>query len=455
MIIKKKIIFLALILVLIPLVFAGNYGKGIYGSGNYSNSSISSLSCGDGLCNNGESCLNCSTDCGTCPVTPSLGGGGTTTIIEKCVYNWDCTPWGLCADGKQTRVCKNIGTCEGNESKPVEEMQCSEALFDISLNLKNIELTENKTLKFNIGLAEKIGVEKIDVHIKYSIIDKDDKEIFSQIETKAVQGKLNFDKETEKVKLPEGKYTLRVDILYGNLQRAFAEQKFEIKKEGNGKEKTRLIIEKGNFNWMYLIYGIAGIFLVLLVLILIKFFKKFRIAKRKTVKTKTHKEYKSRIKQNLKKIRGRTFLMILAGFMLIGILSIEGKSMIGFVVESTNAINNPGGVFGFILILGMLGFLIFKYRKKIVEKIEVRRRNKSPKNSLKGLIKKKVYTEDGDFIGQIKEAILGENKIDSLKIRLDKKQKSKIKIIIVKYKDVKCVGHIVIINEKVLEKLDI
>ena len=129
--------------------------------------------------------------------------------------------------------------------------------------------------------------------------------------------------------------------------------------------------------------------------------------------------------------------------------------MTGFVVGSTNAINNHWNIFGFILIIGMLGLLIFTYRKKIVEKIEIRRRDKSPKNSLKGLIKKKVYCGEGNYIGKVDEVLIGENKIDSLRIKLDKKQKSKIKGIIVKYNDVKCVGHIVIINEKILEKLNI
>ncbi len=158
----------------------------------------------------------------------SSGGGGTTTIIEKCTYLWDCTPWGLCADAKQKRECKNTGTCNGTESKPIEEMQCSMALFDISLKLKNIELTENRNLRFNINLIEKIGTEKIDVYIKYTIIDKNNEEIFSQIETKAVQGNLSYEKETEEIKLADGKYTLRADIFYGYQQKASAEQKFKI-----------------------------------------------------------------------------------------------------------------------------------------------------------------------------------------------------------------------------------
>jgi len=50
---------------------------------------------------------------------------------------------------------------------------------------------------------------------------------------------------------------------------------------------------------------------------------------------------------------------------------------------------------------------------------------------------------------------LVENKIDSLRIKLDKKHKFKIKGIVLKFKDAKDIGHIVIIDEKILEKLNI
>lgn len=163
------------------------------------------------------------------PVEQPSGGGGGTTIIETCAYNWDCIPWSVCSDGKQKRECKNIGTCTGNESKPIEEMQCSESLFDIILKFKEIGLTQNETLKFSVELTETKGIEKIDVHIKYSIIDSNNNEIWSQIETRAVQGNLSYEKEMSEMKLKDGNYILRVDILYGNLQRAFAEQKLTIK----------------------------------------------------------------------------------------------------------------------------------------------------------------------------------------------------------------------------------
>ncbi len=160
------------------------------------------------------------------------GVGSSTTIIEKCTYIWDCTPWNLCSEGKQKRVCANIGSCAGTEGKPIEERVCSDALFDVVMKFKEIELTKNETLKFGIDLTETKGIEKIDVQIKYSIIDSKNNEIFSQIETRAIQGNLTYQKEINEIKLTDGGYTLRIDILYGNLQRAFAEQKFEVKDKG-------------------------------------------------------------------------------------------------------------------------------------------------------------------------------------------------------------------------------
>ena len=154
-------------------------------------------------------------------------GGGTTRVIERCNYNWDCTPWNVCSDNIQSRTCKNIGTCVGNESKPIEQMQCSESLFDIALILDKVKFTAGN-INFNINLDEKIGLEKIDVHVKYSIINSTGYEVFSQIETKAVEKSLSYDKTLDGFNLVDGDYILRVDVLYGNLQRAFAEQKFSI-----------------------------------------------------------------------------------------------------------------------------------------------------------------------------------------------------------------------------------
>ena len=299
------------------------------------------------------------------------GGGSSTTTKTECSYNWDCTPWSICSDEKQTRTCNNIGTCKGSENKPLEEIECLELLFDITLDVKQIRLTEDKFLIFNVELIEQIGLEKIDAHIKYSVIDKDNNEIFSQIETKAIQEKLNYEKEISEVTFEEGEYTLRVDILYGNLQRAYAEQKFEIK---DGKVNIQLA------------RGLTGAAIT---------------------------------DQSLNKIV--TNIIIVIGVIILGLAIIFYK----------------------------------KKGKKYLKRIKKRVRPKYSKNSLKGLVKKKVYTEKGKNVGLITEITLRKNKIDNLKIKLNKTLKKKNNIqrknISIKYNHVKSVGNIAIIDDRILE----
>jgi hypothetical protein len=206
------------------------------------------------------------------PVNPPSGGGGTTKIIKECTYVWDCSPWTICLNENQTRECKNIGNCTGIEGKPIETRKCSDALFDVTMKLNELEITQNKTLKFNIDLTEKEGIEKIDVQIKYSIIDSNKTEIFSQIETRAVQGNLSYEKKINDIKLDSGEYVLRVDILYGNLQRAFAEQKFNIISGGMGKatqKEKNLVSFFKSLDYRIVILIALLIFILIIILILI------------------------------------------------------------------------------------------------------------------------------------------------------------------------------------------
>ena len=432
----KKFIFGLLILLFIPLVFSGNYGAGAYGVDNYNIGEVSVVPT-------------------STPDSPSGGGG------SSCSYDWECTNWfpSICpAFGIQERVCANKGDCTGTKGMPNQTQTCeylgpSEPLFDIYLTLedKYKEICSGNKIKANIKLENYAKVELLDAFMTYWIIDENNKLIAEYKDTRAVEKETSFNIE---LNIPEstigGTYRIYAEITYSGDKTAVAGESFRVV---SSEECKFFSIQR--FNWRYLIYVVLGVLSVLLILLLIKLFKsKFKVIKKKG-KLKTHREYKNKIKQNLKKIMSKTFLTVLFGFLLIGILLIGGNSMTGFVVGSASMVSTNWNLFGFIVIIGMLGLLFFVYRKKIVEKIEIKRMNKYPRDSIKGLIKKRVYSEDGNFIGKIDEVILGENKIDSLKIKLNKKKKLRMKGIIVKYKNVKCVGHIVVIDERVLEKLSI
>nr|MBA4404791.1 hypothetical protein [Nanoarchaeum sp.] len=76
---------------------------------------------------------------------------------------------------------------------------------------------------------------------------------------------------------------------------------------------------------------------------------------------------------------------------------------------------------------------------------------KYPKNTVLGLIKKNVYTDSGHYVGRIIEVIVHKNKVDSLIIKLNKK--TKIRGVIIRYKDVISIGEIVIVNYKPVDNL--
>ena len=437
----------------------------------------------------------------TTPVTsPPSGDGGrgssTTTILEKtCNYNWDCTPWSICSDGKQKRKCKNIGTCNGTESKPIEEMQCSEALFDVTLKFKEIGLTQNETLKFNIDLIETKGVEKIDVHAKYSIIDINNNEIFSQIETLAIQGNLTYEKEINEVRLKDGQYILRIDILYGNLQRASAEQSFRIK---NGEIEIAESLSRTQETNIFILVGIVIILLIIILLIIYIWFKRFLTKFNRLEKNSLEQELEKGVKfvgagktnearlayDNIKKIYDsdkKAYREMYPRIMEFYNKILKSRPLIGFIgfigiivlIFSLLKLNITGSAIGSIksynwgvilipIIASIIILLIILRKrftliyKKIIEFLSeiINKNKKYASNSIKGLINKKVYSESGNYIGKVKDVILGENKIESLKIKVDRKHNFKTKGMIIDYKQVKSAGEVIIIIDKSFEYLE-
>ncbi|MBI2106581.1 PRC-barrel domain-containing protein [Candidatus Woesearchaeota archaeon] len=106
-----------------------------------------------------------------------------------------------------------------------------------------------------------------------------------------------------------------------------------------------------------------------------------------------------------------------------------------------------------IILLSCLGCIcIFRYRKEIKNFMN-RLNRKYDNDSIRGLINKKVYTDEGNCVGKIEEAILQHDKIHSLKIVLNKIPKFVAKGIIIKYRSVKSIGEIVIIDNEMLDNL--
>ena len=70
-----------------------------------------------------------------------------------------------------------------------------------------------------------------------------------------------------------------------------------------------------------------------------------------------------------------------------------------------------------------------------------------------GIIGKKVYTDTGDYFGEVEEAILSENKVDSWRIRVAREMVQQLngaRGVIIPHQFVKAIGDILVVNESSL-----
>jgi len=296
-------------------------------------------------------------------------------------------------------------------------------------------------------------------------------------ETVAVQTKVQL---VRKIVLPttmeDGTYYFDVKVDYMN-ETVESRDTFEVVSGGKSTHAPNQEIFNIKLSKSYLIIGVISLAsIILLVLILTVIFKRKKKSQKvaivesklqhlKELKAKgeiSERTYHTEREKLLQKIRavfnGKTMSIILSGISLIAIAGMltTNKAITGYAIGES-ALTSSGSFIYLILLICSLGLLMFIHRQKIktgIEVIKEKSRKKYPKNSINGLINKKVYSESGHYLGKINDIILGENRIESLKIEIDKKHEFKAKGIIVDYKQVKSVSEIVIIDGKVTEHLE-
>ena len=229
----------------------------------------------------------------------------------------------------------------------------------------------------------------------------------------------------------------------------------------------------------------------LLIITIIVFFIGFTYYSYRRMKLKRGFFNKNVIKKQLNQEKIKVvFFMFSAG--LISLFFINNLKMTGQVTGGDNS-NGLFSAWFFIVLIFIVLILFLSHKKYFVKRILQKYKNylrrlfkilnkktnfsqmknkinfcfKKSCNTLNDLIGKKVYADSGDYVGKVQDIYLRKHKVNSLRIKLKsiggfknkfKKlqisfKKSKIKGILVDYKQVKDIGNIVIIEEKVLKSL--
>jgi len=348
------------------------------------------------------------------------------------------------------------------------------------------------------------GTEEIkDLLIKYCIETNNKEIIKCNEETTAVHTKVQLVKEfLISQSMEPGEYFIKTEASYGN-ETVYSETTFEVVSE---EELPSLKPEFFGIktNKTYLLIGVGSLFFILLLIfVLVKIFKKRNrsgkvihlesklqhlkeLKSRKEIsKSSYHSERERLLNRINKTLKGKHLVLIIGAMGLILLFSmIPRPSITGAAIgvgESNLDVISWWAIFAILVVLFLAGiFAVLIYilkeirkftrgeasfvpnfnlknntlnKERTIEQADKKININCSTTSLKGLMNKKVYTNSGNYIGEVKEAILRENRIDQLMIQLDKRQGFGVKGINIKYNNVKNIGHVVVIDNEILEKI--
>ncbi len=196
---------------------------------------------------------------------------------QSCSYIWECGLWSACSsDGKQTRTCINKGTCKGNVGKPLEEINCSETSFDMKVKLSNLNISENRSLKFNIVLTPKKISEIKEVQAIYIILDSNENEMFNFSKSYFIEGFFNYGEILDNLELTPGEYTLKVYAMYNGEKKSEDIQKFAIMELKPGELPGKFYLKLDNSAYIFNSLIVIGVIILIIILMVVFVKIKFR-----------------------------------------------------------------------------------------------------------------------------------------------------------------------------------
>jgi hypothetical protein len=196
----------------------------------------------------------------------SSGGGSGDFCTYRSTYNWSCSNWSPCVNGKQTRVCNQKNNCGTTFGRPETNRTCNanvtnpSQLFDIKLELENSLVDDSGKLASAIRF-ESFGNVPTQVNITYRIFDSNGKEVYFEEQSIMVTTEEIVIKNFDGLNLPAGDYTLVVTTSYGSNVTDEFKQTFKVKSATGEIKKT---------NWTLIIVLIVGVIAIAIVSLIIR-----------------------------------------------------------------------------------------------------------------------------------------------------------------------------------------
>jgi len=195
-------------------------------------------------------------------VGSSNSKGSSSICTYQASYNWNCSAWGECANGKQIRTCKEKNNCGNVYGRPETERSCNvpSQLFDIKLILEDYEVKNSNELTSIITFIS-FGNISTFVNLTYTISDSSEKRVYSEEENITVTTDQTIRKNFKKLNLSAGKYTLVLTTIYGENVTDEFRQEFSVKGEENE------FFQIFNEDYLSLIAGVIAVMLIIILLI--------------------------------------------------------------------------------------------------------------------------------------------------------------------------------------------
>jgi len=184
----------------------------------------------------------------------------------RCIDTWKCGTWSDCnKKGKQSRKCKKTNSCRSKKNKPSTKKECvyrggkykppkkveapkttvpvpadrediildnsREILFDINVEMLDGEMVTSDEMLLKIGLLNFGLPGLVHVNLSYEIVSGDDV-YYRSVEIVPVETQVEFLRTINVSDIPDGHYTLILDLNYkGQLEPAKAQKDFVIRRD--------------------------------------------------------------------------------------------------------------------------------------------------------------------------------------------------------------------------------